>query len=347
MRTTPASILGVTSSQFQTLAAANGMSAPRSLELYRAFFRANTKPSVDWIDHALPVVQSVQHEGATSKFTQAIAGGLETESVILPQRSRAGRLRNSLCVSSQVGCAMGCTFCETATMGLLKNLTAAQIVSQWHAARFHFATPISNVVFMGMGEPMHNADAVVQAIRVLTDANGPAIAPGRISVSTVGRAAGIYKLAALVKEPGFHKLRLAVSVNAPSDDIRSQIMPINRSTPMAELMQAMLAWPGRDALRILVEYVLIPGVNDALEHADELCDYLKPLSCTVNVIPYNPRRNSPWPAPDECDVHRFVERIMANGQLVKRRQTMGRSLMAACGQLGNAEMRRNVQLNVS
>ncbi len=340
MTDSPIDILALTSDQFAISAAAHGVARPMALSIYRDVFRNNITPEQHWITLPSQQVLTTRREGETTKFTQQVDGGLETESVILPQTSRTGRPRVSLCVSSQVGCAMGCSFCETATMGLLRNLTVSQIISQWRAARFQFDAPISNIVFMGMGEPMHNPEAVVQAIRVLTDANGPAIAPGRISVSTVGRAAGIRKLAQLVSEPGFHKLRLAVSVNAPNDAIRSQIMPVNKSTPMAELMDAMLAWPGRDALRILIEYVLIPGVNDQMSHADELCRYLKPLSCTVNVIPYNPIRNSPWPAPDEAHVQRFIARIMANGQLVKRRQTLGRTLMAACGQLGNADLRR-------
>jgi 23S rRNA (adenine2503-C2)-methyltransferase len=193
---------------------------------------------------------------------------------------------------------------------------------------------------MGMGEPMDNLDNVIQAIAVLTDRNGAAIAPARVSVSTVGRIEGIRRLAALVRHEGFHKLRLAVSINAPNDAIRSSIMPINRGTPMAELMKAMLEWPTDGRQRVLIEYVLIPGVNDAPEHAAELCDYLRRLKCTVNVIPYNPRRNSPWPAPTDESVRQFVQQIHDRGQFVKRRQTLGRSVMAACGQLGNPAIRR-------
>lgn len=336
----PVDLLGLTSGQFAEATAAWEMSRRSALEIYRSVFRYGDVPRDERIRIAEHPVVSTQYEGTTVKFAQQIDGRLESESVILPQVSRAGRERNTLCVSSQIGCAMGCGFCETATMGLLRNLSAAEIVSQWRAARFQFGKSISNIVFMGMGEPTHNVDAVIQAIRVLSDDNGPAIAPGRISVSTVGRASGIRRLAELVREPGFRRLRLAVSVNAPNDVIRRQIMPVTRATPMAELKDAMLEWPSRDALRILIEYVLIPGVNDQLEHADELCAYLKGLSCTVNVIPYNPISNSPWPAPDGASVRQFIERIMSCGQLVKRRRTMGRTLMAACGQLGNADLRR-------
>jgi 23S rRNA (adenine2503-C2)-methyltransferase len=335
----PIDILGLTSAEFLTCAAAHGVKAPAALALYRQAFRTE-EPLPDWIALPLQPLAQTQHEGDTIKFTQRLDGRLETETVVLPQRSRLGRSRNTLCVSSQIGCAMGCTFCETAQMGLMRNLTPAQIVAQWRAATLHFAQRITNIVFMGMGEPMDNLDAVIQAIRVLADPHGPEIAPSRIAVSTVGRAEGIRRLAAFAQQPGFRKLALAVSVNAPNDAVRSQIMPINRATPMAELRRAMDSWPTGPTKRILIEYVFIPGVNDAMEHADELCAYLEGLYTTVNIIPYNPRQNSPWPAPDESHVRRFIERIASSGQFVKRRKTMGRSLMAACGQLGSADVRR-------
>jgi 23S rRNA (adenine2503-C2)-methyltransferase len=336
----PHNILGLTSGQVSLEVAVHGIRTSEALALYRRAFR------IGWLDDDGPLqtgeIVNVLNDDGAIKFIQRYNDGLETESVILPYISTAGRPRNTLCVSSQVGCAMGCTFCETAQMGLMKNLTAAQIVGQWHAARFGLGAIIDNIVFMGMGEPTDNLDNVIQAIRVFADRNGPAIAPARISVSTVGRVSGILRLAALARIEGFHKLRLAVSINAPNDEIRSRLMPINRSTPMAKLMEAMLAWPtnsGGRRQRILIEYVLIPGVNDAPEHAEQLCRYLKPLTCTVNVIPYNPRRNSPWPAPSEQRVREFVEWVHQRGQFVKRRQTIGRSLMAACGQLGNPTIR--------
>lgn len=339
------SIAGCTSDEFIDICRARGVAKPQAASMYRAAFRER-RIEADWIALPSNPIVNVLREGVTTKFILRHDDGLETESVILPMAGSTGRVRQTLCVSSQIGCAMGCRFCETAQMGLMKNLTAEQIVAQWFAARFDLATPIDNIVFMGMGEPMDNLDAVIQSIHVLCDRNGPCIAPAGISVSTVGRVEGILRLADLARTRGFGKLRLAVSINAPNDDIRSRIMPINRATTMAELMQAMLRWPteskanGGGRPRVFIEYVLIPGVNDALEQADELCAYLKPLRCTVNVIPYNPRRDSPWSAPNDDVVSAFVERIHKHGQFVKRRQTMGRSVMAACGQLGNAEIRR-------
>jgi 23S rRNA (adenine2503-C2)-methyltransferase len=338
----PIPILGLTSDRFVEAAGAHDVRRPAALEAYRAVFRRGAS-DLDWVSVPARPIERLERDADTVKFTQRLPDGLETESVLLPQTSRTGRQRLALCVSSQVGCAMGCTFCETARMGLMRNLEAADIVEQWRAARFEFGADVTNVVFMGMGEPMDNLDAVITAIRVLADANGPAITPARVSVSTVGHVEGIKRLARFAAEEGFRRLRLAVSINAPNDGIRDELMPINRGAPLAELMTAMQEWaarPHRQDARVLIEYVLIPGVNDAPEHADELCAYLSPLPCTVNVIPYNPRRDSPWPAPAHDDVDRFVDRISATGQLVKRRRTMGRTAMAACGQLGNPRIRR-------
>jgi len=336
----PIDILSLTSGQFLEQAAARGIGARQALAVYRRTFRDSDPSPAAWIALPQQPVISSRREDRTIKFTQRLEDGLETEAVILARQCRSGRVRRSLCVSSQVGCALGCTFCETGQMGLRRNLGASEIIAQFLAARRDFHTPITNVVFMGMGEPLDNLSAVIDAVRVLADRNGPAIAPARISISTAGRIAGIARLAEFVQEPGFRRLRLAVSLNAPNDDIRSRIMPINRVEPMARLMEALRGWPRRDRSRILIEYVLIPGVNDEPRHADALCAFLRPLRCTVNVVPYNPRRDSPWPAPGEDQVQRFVDRIIANRQFVKRRRTTGRSVMGACGQLGNRRLRR-------
>ena len=313
--------------------------AAETLEQYHAVHRAGDHRRISVpID---PIVRTI-NEHDTIKFVVRLEDELETESVILPYQGSTGRQRNTLCVSSQVGCAMGCTFCETAQMGLMRNLTTREIVQQWWAARHELGYSIDNIVFMGMGEPLDNVQSVFQAIRVLTDHDGPAIAASRITVSTVGRVGGIRALKHFASDGGRGKLRLAVSVNAPNDTIRSAIMPINRAEPMADLRAAMTHW----ARRVLIEYVLIPGVNDADEHAAELIDWLDDLDCTVNVIPYNPRRDSPWPAPSEEAIVRFVDRLAGSRIRVRRRQTKGRDVLAACGQLGNKHIRRRRWVNM-
>jgi len=161
-----------------------------------------------------------------------------------------------------------------------------------------------------------------------------------ITVSTVGRLDGLAKLRDAIQEPGWKQLNLAVSINAPNDAVRSAIMPINRSMPLDDLISVLETWPRRKSGAICVEYVLIPGVNDSEEHAAELCDRLRRVRCCVNVIPYNPRRASPWEAPSEESVAAFLTALEARGQFGRRRRTQGRETMAACGQLGNEAYRK-------
>ena len=353
--------LGLTCAQFVARCVDEGTLSPdRAAAAYSGFFRqgtwhlspASTSPPVPIPSN---VLRSESPEGEVIKFLLTVPGvpgfpggpgtgtgaerALDTESVIIPMKRRH-ETTFTLCVSSQVGCAMGCTFCETAQMGLIRSLDTAEIVQQVWAARHHLGAAIRNVVFMGMGEPLDNLDNVVRAIEVLTDNRGPAIAMSRITVSTVGRLDGLARLREHVQRPGWKQLNLAVSVNAPNDDIRSRIMPINRSMPLGELIPVLETWPRRKSGAICVEYVLIPGVNDAPEHAEELAARLRSVRCCVNVIPYNPRRNSPWPAPDEQTVAAFLQKLESLGQFCKRRRTKGRDTMAACGQLGNQSIRR-------
>jgi len=316
---------------------------------YAALFRrADTAPlKALGIDPALPVpvrtLTTDSPEGDVVKFLLQVPGRegqphLETESVVIPMKRRHETTR-TLCVSSQVGCAMGCTFCETAQMGLIRSLTPAEIVAQWFAATHALGHNIKNIVFMGMGEPLDNFENVIAAIEVLTDHHGPSVPMSGITVSTVGRIDGLLKLREAVQRPGWKQLNLAVSVNAPNDEVRSSIMPVNRSMPLGDLIPILESWPRRKSGAICIEYVLIPGVNDAPEHAAQLCARIKGVRSCVNVIPYNPRRGSPWAAPQEDTVERFLRDLESHGQFCKRRRTKGRGSMAACGQLGNENIR--------
>ena len=307
-----------------------------AIQKWRAFYRDNATPE---LAETSITASKVIDDCGTKKFLLKLHDGLETESVILPIKGFK-KTRHTLCVSSQVGCAMGCDFCQTAQMGLLRNLTTAEIVAQWHTAHHALGTKIDNIVFMGMGEPLENLDAVIPAIEILADNNGPAIASSKICVSTVGRIEGIKLLGAMARTDGFKRLSLAFSVNAPNDEVRKQIMPLARTVSMEQLRDAILTYPRHDCGGVLAEYVLIPGINDSDAHALEVCEYLKPIGCGLNVIPYNPRDNSPWPAPTEKSVDRFVATAKSTGQFVRRRITLGRDTMAACGQLGNKELHK-------
>ncbi|MBC23936.1 MAG: 23S rRNA (adenine(2503)-C(2))-methyltransferase RlmN [Phycisphaerae bacterium] len=332
--------LAMTSSGFMAAAMKRGISRPVALEHYRDHHQLG-RCDAEWIRPALSAPSMLRRDDTTIKFLMDLEENtLQTESVLIPMTGSTGRTTTTLCLSSQVGCAMGCRFCQTGRMGLLHDLQPRQIVGQWHAARHHLGHVIKNIVFMGMGEPTDNIEAVIQSIRILADHHGPAIAPRNITVSTVGNPRGIQRLSELAAEDGFHRLNLAVSINAPNDRIRSEIMPVNRAWSMAELKQVLLAWPLRPSGRFCIEYVLIPGVNDGMDDADELCRYLDDIPCTLNIIPYNPIDDSPWPAPEQSVVDRFIERTIRHGQFTKRRKTKGRATMAACGQLGNTNLSR-------
>ncbi len=294
-------------------------------------------------------------DGGVTKFCLNVGpGALETESVIIPMRSHRGASWNTLCVSSQVGCRMGCTFCETGRMGLLRNLEPQEIVLQRLAARQVIAPEgssapyvydwdgIHNMVLMGMGEPFDNLDNVLQALRVLSDPRGISFPLSQITLSTVGRIDGLRALAARIQagETQWLNLRLAVSLNAPNDELRDQLVPINKGMPLAELQRALIEHPFRKRDVFLIEYVLIDGVNSALEHADQVAEWCKPLRCVVNLIPYNPQSNSPYATPSEETIYAFFLRLRERGIFVKRRITQGRDLMGACGQLGNPELRK-------
>ncbi|MBL0926092.1 MAG: 23S rRNA (adenine(2503)-C(2))-methyltransferase RlmN [Phycisphaerales bacterium] len=343
--------LGLTAAAFADACAGSGLAGPRDrwLGLYASFYRRGPGEVEAWRSVVPPIGRTlVTHspEGPVTKFLLPVPGvprlgdaALETESVVIPMRSSI-RTTLTLCVSSQVGCAMGCTFCETAQMGLLRSLTPAEIVQQWYAARHGLGRPIKNIVFMGMGEPLDNAENVLAAIEVLTDHRGPSVAMSHITVSTVGRTDGLAMMRERVLRQGWRQLNLAVSINAPNDEIRSRIMPINRAVPLGQLIPVLRDWPLRANGHICAEYVLIPGINDGAEHAAELALLLRGVRCCVNVIPYNPRRGSPWEAPTEDSVQRFLSALQDAGQYCKRRRTKGRDTMAACGQLGNERIRQ-------
>lgn len=330
----------------------SGAPAQAALEVYKRFFREGPSEFPPLAPVPTKSLVTPSPEGEVTKFLLAVPPrregeqSLETESVVIPMMRRHSTTK-TLCVSSQVGCAMGCTFCETAQMGLIRSLTAAEIVRQWYAAHHILTHDIKNIVFMGMGEPLDNYDEVIQSIRVLTDHAGPSIAMGSITVSTVGRIDGLLRLREQVKQTGWKSLNLAVSINAPNDAIRDAIMPINRSMPLDELVPILETWPRRKSGAICVEYVLIPGVNASAEHAAELCERFRGVRCCVNVIPYNPRRDSPWHSPTEEEVWAFLHELESRGQFCKRRRTKGRDSMAACGQLGNEAIRKRKFVGVS
>lgn len=323
----------------------------RAREVYQdAVFRGRFAPefhglaaesAAGWRRHfvlRLPRVTRTHEEAAgagerTVKAVLALHDGLEVECVRIPM----GSGRTTLCVSSQVGCRLACAFCETAKLGLLRNLTPSEIVAQVVVARAVLGWSIRNIVFMGMGEPMDNADAVVQALRVLTDRRGLSYGQQRITVCTAGRPDGLEKLARL----GFTRLDIAVSLNAATDEKRNRLMPVNRRVPLADLQRALVAYPRRRGYVYAINYCLLPGINDTRDDARAVAEFCRPLGrVLVNVIGYNPGSKPLARAPRAAEVSRFTDWLTRAGVPARPRVTKGRSVMAACGQLGNVELRR-------
>ena len=257
-------------------------------------------------------------------------GGDRIEAVHMPRAIGSGRV--SLCISSQVGCAMGCGFCATASMGFHRQLSAGEIVGQVLrvvAALGPRHPGELTLVFMGMGEPLHNLPEVARAVRVLCCPSGLGLSPKRITLSTSGLVPQIDELGALEPRP-----LLAVSLNATTDDVRRELMPIGRRYPLAQLRAALERYPLRARERITVEYVLLQGVNDSVEDAARLSDFCQAFPHNINLIPYNEHPLSAFRAPSEAGVDVFARALLARRPaLLTVRRSRGRDVQAACGQL--------------
>lgn len=275
-----------------------------------------------------PLVHKDIHDSpdGTSKLTFSCDGGGVVETVYIPAEGR-----NTLCISSQVGCALGCTFCYTAKMGLTRHLTAAEIVDQVVQARRLMTERngrIGNIVFMGMGEPLHNVDNVIAAIHILLDENGLNFSRRKITVSTSGMVPAIRQLGEETD------VQLAISLNATTDETRSSIMPVNDRWGLDELMAAVREFPLDNRERITFEYVLIKDVNDSLDDAQRIIDLTRDIPSKINLIPFNPHPRTPFETPSEATIDRFTKYLSDRHVSVYRRRTRGQEEMAACGQLG-------------
>lgn len=262
----------------------------------------------------------------TSKLTFRCDDGAVVETVYIPAEGR-----NTLCISSQVGCAMGCTFCYTAKMGLKRNLSAAEIVEQVVQARRRLTDRnghIGNIVFMGMGEPLHNVDNVIRSIHILTDEHGLNFSRRRVTVSTSGLVPAIKRLGEETD------VQLAISLNASNDETRSQIMPVNDRWNIETLLDALREFPLSNRERITFEYVLIKDVNDSLDDARRLMQLTRDIPSKINLIPFNPHPRTPFETPSEETIDAFMQYLIDRHVGVYRRRTRGRDEMAACGQLG-------------
>ena len=278
------------------------------------------------------VVERQVSVDGTRKWLIRMAPGVEVETVYIPDVGRSG----ALCVSSQVGCTLNCTFCHTGTQPLVRNLTAAEIVAQVQVARDELGewpSPkedrrLSNIVFMGMGEPLYNLDSVADAIDIIADNEGIAISRRRITVSTSGV---VPQLKALGERT---QAMLAISLHATNDPLRDELVPINRKYPIAELMDGIRAYPGLgNARRVTFEYVMLKGVNDSPAEARALVRLLAGVPAKINLIPFNPWPGSPYACSDWGAIEAFAAILNRAGYASPIRTPRGRDILAACGQL--------------
>lgn len=262
----------------------------------------------------------------TRKYLLQFESGHSVESVMIKQENRM-----TLCVSSQVGCGMACSFCRTGTMRLKRNLTTSEIMQQVLAVindAKNFNDMFNNIVFMGMGEPLHNYKAVVGAIEILKDIFGLAIAPRKITVSTVGLVPAIRRFG----EDGLN-VNLAVSLNATTDEVRSKIMPINRAFSLAELLQCLRDYPRQGKKRITIEYVMLKGINDKPEDLKRLPKILHGIPSKINLIPYNENAGLGFNTPAREWIHHWQKTLTERGLDTTIRWSKGQDISAACGQL--------------
>lgn len=277
---------------------------------------------------------AVEHRSSddTIKWAFDVGNNQMIESVYIPERDRA-----TLCVSSQVGCALECKFCSTAQQGFNRNLTVSEIIGQvWRASNAIGVTgkladrPITNVVMMGMGEPLLNLANVVPAMEIMLDDFGYGLSKRRVTLSTSGVVPALDKLTGMID------VALAVSLHAPNDEIRNQIMPINTKYNMASLRESILrylSYSNANHGKVTIEYVLLNQVNDGIEHAHELAQFLKNVPCKINLIPWNPFPSAPYARSSNSRIDRFMKTLMEYGFTVIVRKTRGDDIDAACGQL--------------
>ena len=285
-----------------------------------------------------PAVRTATHSAdGTRKWLLDVGQGNAVEMVFIPERNRG-----TLCISSQAGCALECAFCATGKQGFNRNLSAGEIVGQlWLANRLledeagvrlapdsHYERPVSNVVLMGMGEPLANFEAVLAALQTMLDDHAYGLSRRRVTVSTSGIVPAIDRLRDACP------VALAVSLHAPNDELRDELVPINRKYPLADLMAACLRYL-EDAPRdfITFEYIMLDGINDTPEHARQLLALVREVPCKFNLIPFNPFPGARWQASSPQRIARFAALLQDAGRVATVRKTRGDDVAAACGQL--------------
>lgn len=357
MTSTRLNFLGVTRTQMESLLAELGEKPYRAGQILKWIHHRFEDSFEDMSDISKKLREQLAEMGdirepeivnewvsadGTRKWLVKSLSGSAVETVFIPEDGRG-----TLCVSSQVGCALDCSFCSTGKQGFNSNLTAAEIVGQLRMATRELARAypdrtrvVTNVVMMGMGEPLLNFDNVVAAVDLMMDDLGYGISKRKVTISTAGVVPAIYKLAETTDAS------LAISLHAPNDALRDQLVPINRKYKIAELLAACLRYAENfgEKRTVTIEYTLLDGINDRPEHAEELAVLLADFPCKINLIPFNPFPGSGYKRPSMIAVRAFQDRLVRAGHSVTVRTTRGQDIQAACGQLvGEVEDRTRRQ----
>ena len=337
-------LMGQSAEELRALAVSMAEPAYRGAQLYHALYAERRfdiaamsnlpaafreRMSHSWRVTLPKIARQYPSADGTFRYVLALDGGATIETVFMPEENR-----QTICVSTQAGCAVDCGFCLTATLGLIRNLSAGEVLGQLMIAlEENRATlkPQTNVVLMGQGEPLLNYEAVFAALRILHDPEGLAISPKHVTLSTSGIIPGIERMAQEKVRP-----KLAISLNASSDAQRDAIMPINRKYPIAKLLEACRQYPLRTWEHLTFEYVLLGGFNDAPEDARRVAKLLVNLRAKVNLIPWNPG-NLPYQPPDAARTEEFRRILTAKDIPAFVRYSRGQDVMAACGQLALLE----------
>jgi 23S rRNA (adenine2503-C2)-methyltransferase len=286
--------------------------------------QASRKALIDAFHLDLPTIAGrFDSEDGTRRYLLRLRDGETAESVLIPSRDRV-----TFCVSSQIGCALGCTFCLTAQMGLIRDLSAGEIVTQVLVLQRETGQSRFSIVLMGMGEPLQNYENVVKAMDILHDDHGLSVAPSRITLSTAGLVPGIERLA---RERLFPNL--SISLTGVTNTARDVLMPINRKYPIESVMEVVRRLPAARQSRVMFECVMIKGVTDSPDDAEELSRLLRGIHAKVNLIPLNPAPEIPFSRAEEKDILRFQEILVRNGNATFIRRNRGNDVSGACGQL--------------
>ena len=336
----PVALTDLTLAQLETALQAQGMPAYRARQIFRWIYHRGVSDFAAMTDlpqalrvsleehfrvHTLATTRRDVSSDGTQKFLLGLDDGTSVETVYIPDTPN-----QAFCVSTQVGCAMGCSFCLTATMGLVRNLTPGEIVGQVRVLTdaLELRDKAFSIVFMGMGEPLHNYDSTMAAIRILTDSHGFGMSPRRITVSTVGLVPAIQRLATEDVMPN-----LAISLHATTETQRAALVPVNKKYGIDEVLDACRAFPLGKRDRITFEYVLLAGVNDTPGDAHRLARLLADIRAKVNLIPLNPAPGIPYERPSDDRVNEFGRILADLGLIVSVRKSRGQDIRAACGQL--------------